>query len=125
MKKIYNPAPSDWSDLLQRPTQTVADIEGTVEEVFKAVQNKGDVAIREYTQRFDKVDLESIIVTNIYRFHEAQKTKRVSVETSPGVHCWQEKRPIEKVGLYIPGGTAPLFSTILMLIKFLVQETNL
>jgi len=139
MKKIDNPAPSEWADILKRPTQTVADIEGTVSEVFSAVQNSGDIAIKEYTQRFDKVNLESITVSeqevnegilrvsslmkeaievaknNIFRFHEAQKTKRVSVETAPGVECWQEKRPIQKVGLYIPGGTAPLFSTILML----------
>jgi len=140
MKKIYNPAPAEWSAILKRPTQTVADIEGTVAEVFKAVQTKGDVAINEYTQRFDKVSLDTILVSeneiaeaqnlvsaelksaiqlakgNIERFHEAQKTNRVSLETSPGVSCWQEKRPIQKVGLYIPGGTAPLFSTILMLV---------
>lgn len=140
MKKIYNPAPSEWSAILKRPTQTVADIEGTVAEVFKAVQTKGDVAINEYTQRFDKVSVDSILVSeneiteaqtlvsaelksaiqlakgNIERFHEAQKTDRVHLETSPGVSCWQEKRPIQKVGLYIPGGTAPLFSTILMLV---------
>jgi len=139
MNKIYNPTPAEWASILERPTKTVADIEAIVAEVFTAVQSKGDIAIKEYTKRFDKVDLESIIVsenelqsgvikvsdrikhaieiakTNIYRFHEAQKTARVSVETTSGVHCWQEKRPIQKVGLYIPGGTAPLFSTILML----------
>ncbi len=140
MNKIYNPAPSEWANILKRPTQTVADIEGTVAEVFEAVQKKGDIAIDEYTQRFDKISLDTILVSdaelteantlvsselktaiqlakgNIERFHEAQKTNKVELETSPGVLCWQEKRPIQKVGLYIPGGTAPLFSTILMLV---------
>ncbi len=140
MNKIYNPAPSEWANILKRPTQTVADIEGTVAEVFEAIQKKGDIAIDEYTQRFDKVSLDTILVSdaelteantlvsselkaaiqlakgNIERFHEAQKTNKVELETSLGVLCWQEKRPIQKVGLYIPGGTAPLFSTILMLV---------
>lgn len=140
MNKIYNPTPDTWANILKRPTQTVADIEGTVAEVFSAVQEKGDKAIQEFTQRFDKVALDSILVSskeieeaqdlvspdlkeaiqlakgNIERFHEAQKTTRVTLETAPGVSCWQEKRPIQKVGLYIPGGTAPLFSTILMLV---------
>ncbi len=140
MKKIYNPIPSKWSSILERPTKTVSDIESTVEEVFTDVQNNGDNAIRNYTQRFDNVTLETILVSsheieeasslvsedlkkaiqlakgNIERFHEAQKTTRIFVETAPGVSCWQEKRPIQKVGLYIPGGTAPLFSTILMLV---------
>ncbi len=139
MKKIYNPSPDQWEALLQRPTQTVADIEGTVAEIFADVKEDGDAAIKKYTERFDKVDVENTLVSeaeiemellriaepmkqaiqvaadNIFRFHEAQKTEKVEVETYPGVSCWQEKRPIEKVGLYIPGGTAPLFSTILML----------
>ncbi len=139
MKKIYNPSPDQWEELLKRPTQTVADIEGTVAEIFADVKENGDAAIKKYTERFDKVTIENTLVSegeievellrisetmkqaiqiaadNIYRFHEAQKTERVEVETYPGVTCWQEKRPIEKVGLYIPGGTAPLFSTILML----------
>lgn len=139
MNKIYNPAPDTWEEILKRPTQTVDDIEGIVSEIFADVKENGDKAIEKYTERFDKVNLEAVQVSeqeieaellrvssemqqaikvaadNIYRFHEAQKTERVSVETYPGVQCWQEKRPIEKVGLYIPGGTAPLFSTILML----------
>ena len=140
MKKIFNPAPSEWTEILKRPTQTVSDIEGTVAEVFKDVQTKGDQAISNYTHKFDKVLLDSLLVSekeieeaqtlvsadlkdaiqlakgNIERFHEAQKTSKVILETAPGVSCWQEKRPIQKVGLYIPGGTAPLFSTILMLV---------
>ena len=140
MNKIYNPNPNDWETILKRPTQTVADIESTVTEVFNEVKTNGDHAIREYTQRFDKVSLNDILITeteieeaiklvpeelkqaiqlakgNITRFHEAQKTGKLEVATMTGVDCWQEKRPIQKVGLYIPGGTAPLFSTILMLV---------
>ena len=139
MKKIYNPKPESWSELLKRPTQTVEDIEETVKTVFKDVQSKGDQAIAKYTQLFDGVALEDMYAGakeienatnalsqnlkdaiqlakgNIERFHIAQKTAKIEVETTSGVQCWQEKRPIQKVGLYIPGGTAPLFSTILML----------
>ena len=136
---IKYPARSTWETILQRPTQSVEAIEAIVNEVFLAVKQQGDTAIAQYTKRFDKVDLKSIFVTqeeietasalvskdlkvaiqqaksNIEVFHNAQKTAKVDVETQPGVRCWQEKRPIETVGLYIPGGTAPLFSTVLML----------
>jgi len=139
MKKIYNPKRSDWKQLLARPTQSVEEIEGTVENVFMDVRKQGDAAIKKYTAQFDRVDMTMMKVAehefiaaeenlpntlktaiqraydNIKKFHEAQRTPKVSLETSPGVKCWQEKRPIQKVGLYIPGGTAPLFSTILML----------
>ncbi|WP_103068385.1 histidinol dehydrogenase [Aquimarina sediminis] len=139
MQKIYNPNKKDWSQILKRPTQTVADIEKTVLTVFEEIKENGDSAINRYTQRFDNVNLSTIMVSsqeieeakkmvsdelkesillaksNIKAFHAAQKTGTVSVETNNGVQCWQEKRPIQKVGLYIPGGTAPLFSTILML----------
>ncbi|MDF0717221.1 histidinol dehydrogenase [Muricauda sp. 334s03] len=139
MKKVLYPDRSTWNNLLKRPTQTVADIEGIVENIFNEVQIEGDTVIKKYTAQFDKVELDSLLVTdveidkanntvsdalkqainlaksNIEKFHEAQKTSKVEVETLPGVECWQEKRPIQKVGLYIPGGTAPLFSTILML----------
>ncbi|WP_299128675.1 histidinol dehydrogenase [uncultured Winogradskyella sp.] len=139
MKTYINPKKSEWSALLQRPTKTVDAIEATVNTVFNEVKNKGDKAIKAYTSKFDKVELEVIEVTkdeideaekriskdlkkaielarkNIKRFHKAQKTKKVSLKTMKGVKCWQEKRPIQKVGLYIPGGTAPLFSTVLML----------
>ncbi|WP_067037129.1 histidinol dehydrogenase [Allomuricauda sp. CP2A] len=139
MNKISNPDRKDWLQLLQRPTQTVGDIEATVNDVFDNVRAKGDAAIKKYTQKFDGATLDSLLVTdleieeaskkvspelkqaialakgNIETFHAVQKTKKVEVETMPGVQCWQEKRPIQKVGLYIPGGTAPLFSTILML----------
>jgi histidinol dehydrogenase len=139
MQIIINPNKESWSDVLKRPTQTVGDIKGTVTEIFKAVSIKGDIAIKEFTNKFDGVSLESNIVTreeieqavqqvpeklqnaiklakqNIEVFHTAQKTSKISIETVKGVQCWQEKRPIQKVGLYIPGGTAPLFSTVLML----------
>ena len=139
MKKIYNPKKEDWKDVLRRPTQTVEAIEGLVTTVFSEVEAEGDLAVEKYTQQFDKVSLDAMLVTpseiseaintvspdlkaaiqlaksNIELFHKAQITDRVEVETTTGVWCWQEKRPIQKVGLYIPGGTAPLFSTILML----------
>ena len=139
MKIIENPKKEDWSKLLQRPTQTVDDIENTVELMFDDVKRNGDQAVSKYTSMFDGVSLEDFMVTdneieiatikvsddlkaaiqlaksNIIKFHEAQKTSRVEVETMTGVACWQEKRPINKIGLYIPGGTAPLFSTVLML----------
>ncbi len=139
MNKIYNPERSEWEGILKRPTQTVDDIEATVNNIFKEVKSNGDVAVAKYTAIFDKVTLDAIAVSdreiqeaenslpielkeaiqlakgNIEGFHKAQKTSRVAVTTAEGVDCWQEKRPIQKVGLYIPGGTAPLFSTILML----------
>ena len=139
MNKIFNPKPETWSAILKRPTQTIDDIEVTVKEIFKEVQKKGDEAVAKYTSLFDGVAFENIEVTtseieqaiaaipdelksaiqlaksNIEKFHSAQKTEKVVVETIEGVNCWQEKRPIQKIGLYIPGGTAPLFSTVLML----------
>jgi histidinol dehydrogenase len=139
MKIINNPNKKDWSTILERPTQTVDDIEETVNQVFDEVKLKGDEAIKKYTSYFDGVSLVSNSVSkeeidsasefisddlkrainkakeNIERFHKAQKTNKIEVETSKGVLCWQEKRAIERVGLYIPGGTAPLFSTVLML----------
>ncbi|MCM4166241.1 Histidinol dehydrogenase [Arenibacter antarcticus] len=139
MNKIYDPPKNDWPSILKRPTQTVADIEEMVNGIFLEVKNGGDKVVKTYTQKFDGVTAKEFSVTseemetaqsqvsealklaiqqaksNIKKFHAAQRTERVSVETSEGVNCWQEKRPIQKVGLYIPGGTAPLFSTVLML----------
>lgn len=133
------PRIEQWSQILKRPTQTVKEIETTVNEIFEDVQSNGDRALRKYTKQFDKVSLSSLVVAedeintavqrvsnelkeaiqlaanNIEKFHNAQKIEKVYQETMPGVTCWQEKRPIQKVGLYIPGGTAPLFSTVLML----------
>lgn len=130
---------NNWNSLLERPTQSVADIENTVLQIFEEIRESGMEAVQKYTQQFDGVIVEDIAVSeeefriseaqvpqklqraiqqakeNITAFHRAQQTKRVSVETAKGVRCWQEKRAIENVGLYIPGGSAPLFSTVLML----------
>ena len=139
MKTIKYPNKNTWSELLKRPTQTVNDIESTVNQIFEDIQRNGDAAVSKYTKLFDGADLQSNLVTtqeikeassklstelkaainqaksNIEVFHKAQKTEKVSVETSVGITCWQEKRAIQKVGIYIPAGTAPLFSTVLML----------
>lgn len=139
MKFISNPDRSTWQALTQRPTADFSSLEPIVDEVFAAVRNNGDAAIREYSQRFDAytpdellvdgqalanakrelpaelVDAIDVAYANIYQFHKAQKTAVVHLDTQQGVSCWQDKKPIEKVGIYIPGGTAPLFSTVLML----------
>ena len=139
MNKIYNPLKETWSEILKRPTQTFTDIEETVKTIFKEVQTKGDIAVSKYTSLFDGIAIENIEVSNqemeeainlvsqelkeaiqlakanIEKFHKAQISSKIEVETTEGVECWQEKRPIQKVGLYIPCGTAPLFSTVLML----------
>lgn len=139
MQIINNPNKNEWSQVLKRPTQTIGDIEATVIQIFEDVSNYGDEAIKRYTLKFDGVNLETNVVSaeeienaivivpeklqkaiklakkNIELFHKAQKSEKIEVETSKGVYCWQEKRAIQKVGLYIPGGTAPLFSTVLML----------
>ncbi len=139
MRKIISPDKNQWEEILKRPTKSVEDVEKTVYQIFGEVKSKGNEAVAKYTQLFDGISLESEVVSeeeikaagadiseelkeaiqlaknNIERFHAAQRTERVSVETTPGVYCWQEKKAIQKIGLYIPGGTAPLFSTILML----------
>ncbi len=139
MKFISNPERSTWQALTQRPTADFSSIEPIVDEVFAAVRSNGDAAVRKYSQKFDAYTPDQLMVAaqalanakgelsaelvaaidvayeNIYRFHEAQKTAPVRLDTQEGVSCWQEKKPIEKVGIYIPGGTAPLFSTVLML----------
>ena len=139
MKTIISPERKEWSALLERPTQSIATIENTVDTIFNDVQRQGDGAVLKYTEMFDGVQLESMLVSsedilkastciseelktaiqcakkNIETFHAAQITERLSVQTTKGVDCWLEKRPIQKIGLYIPGGTAPLFSTVLML----------
>lgn len=136
---IDNPIRETWSELLQRPAVKAEVLDSLVENVFKEVKNSGDSALRRYTQEFDKVDISRLQVSkaeveeasekvptqlknaislaknNIEKFHASQGVNPKKIETSPGVWCWQEKRPIEKIGLYIPGGTAPLFSTVLML----------
>ena len=139
MKKIINPPKKDWETMLKRPTQTIEAVENTVTSIFDDVKRNGDDGIKRYTAIFDGVSLDDLCVSTkeisaaenalsdelkeaiqqaknaIEKFHLAQKTPKVFVETVEGVECWQEKRPIQKVGLYIPGGTAPLFSSVLML----------
>lgn len=139
MKTIINPPKNNWSVILQRPTQSIESIEEKVISIFDDVKLNGNDAIKRYTQIFDNVELTNLFVSNeeiktseklvskelkkaisiakqnIEKFHSAQKTNKVYVETAEGVECWQEKRSIQKVGLYIPGGTAPLFSSVLML----------
>jgi histidinol dehydrogenase len=139
MQEYISPPLMEWESLLARPTASYEALEPVVENVFEAVKTRGDSAVREFTAQFDQVTLSDFKVTsealekageevsealktaiqqaksNIERFHKAQQTEGVYVETMEGVSCWQEKRPIEKVGLYIPGGSAPLFSTLLML----------
>lgn len=139
MKKILYPNQADWADILKRPVLNMETLRGTVCEVLDKIKAEGDKAVIEYEERFDKVKLESLAVTdaemkeaealvpielkvaillaqrNIYTFHKKQKFEGKKVETMEGVTCWQKAVGIEKVGLYIPGGTAPLFSTVLML----------
>ena len=139
MKKYFDPKRVTWPELLKRPTQSYSDIEPIVTQIFDEVSNEGDAALRRYIKKFDKDEIENLQVSqieidhakenvseelkkairlaksNIEAFHTSQIIPSKKIETSKGVICWQEKRPIEKVGLYIPGGTAPLFSTILML----------
>lgn len=137
MKIFLNPDRKEWPGLLKRPGLDHADLMGRVRQVLQDVKQKGDAAVREYTAAFDGVQLQSSKVTpeeiaavslpselkdaillaaaNIRRFHETQMPQMEQAETLPGVKCWRKAVPIQKVGLYIPGGTAPLFSTILML----------
>lgn len=139
MKRINYPSVSEWPMLLQRPTFDPSNLNEVVGEVLRNVRTRGDEAVREFGLKFDKVALTELEVTfkeisdsenfistelkqainlscsNIAAFHRAQDTHLPIVETMPGVTCWQKAMPIEKVGLYIPGGTAPLFSTVLML----------
>ena len=139
MKKIFYPHKSDWAELLKRPTQDVSTLFENVSTILQNVKANGDKAVLEYAEKFDRVKLESLAVTpeemkeaeaqvpielkvaillaqrNIYTFHKKQKFEGKKVETMEGVTCWQKAVGIEKVGLYVPGGTAPLFSTVLML----------
>lgn len=136
---ILHPGKEDYQALLSRPHKDAADLSATVASVLNDVRMEGDNAVLRYEAKFDKAEFSSLAVTeeelqeaealvseelkqsinlahaNIHRFHEAQRMQPVCVETAPGVHCWQKSVAIEKVGLYIPGGTAPLFSTVLML----------
>ena len=138
--KIYRfPTEEQVREIITRPTKDAKDLTATVSAVLARIKSEGDAAVLDYERLFDKVELKALAVTdeefadaealvsaelkaalqlahdNIARFHEAQRYSGIDVETSPGVRCWQKSVPIERVGLYIPGGTAPLFSTVLML----------
>lgn len=136
---ISYPDRSQWKDLLKRPVMNTESLFGVVQDIIDRVKQEGDKAVLQYEQQFDKVKLTSLAVSseefdeaeqlltdelksairlaskNITTFHAAQRFEGKKVMTVPGVTCWQKAVPIEKVGLYIPGGTAPLFSTVLML----------
>jgi histidinol dehydrogenase len=139
MKIVKFPSKNEWPSLLARPEIDTTQLNDVVREVLHSVKSRGDAAVKEYELKFDKANLETLSVSdeelseseglisdelkqaiklaiqNINTFHAAQNTILPKVETVPGVTCWQKAVPIEKVGLYIPGGTAPLFSTVLML----------
>lgn len=139
MRVIRYPNRESWEELLRRPVLDVTTLNETVAKVLEDVKTNGDVAVRKYGELFDKVSLKGLEVTaeemqetetlvsqelkdavlqahsNILKFHSNQKTEIKKVEVCEGVRCWQKSVPIQKVGLYIPGGTAPLFSTVLML----------
>ncbi len=139
MNIVKYPAREQWAEIVERPHLDVTQLNATVAAVLADVRQRGDEAVKGYELKFDHVDLESLAVSeqemaqaeamvtadlrhaielaheNIYKFHEAQRFRARKVETQPGVVCWQKSIAIEKVGLYIPGGTAPLFSTVLML----------
>ena len=139
MKVIKYPAKEEWSEIVKRPHLDVSQLNATVEGVLDDVKNHGDEAVKRYEEKFDHAHLDTLAVTeaeieeaerlvspefkdalhlahhNIAAFHQSQKFEGEKVETCPGVTCWQKSVAIEKVGLYIPGGTAPLFSTVLML----------
>ena len=139
MKIIRYPERGDWAKIVERPHLDVSQLNAIVKSVLDDIRANGDKAVMAYEEKFDHVKLSSLAVSeaeideamtlvsedllsslrtahhNIKAFHEAQRYEGIRVETAPGVTCWQKSVPIDKVGLYIPGGTAPLFSTVLML----------
>ncbi|MGL5704707.1 MAG: histidinol dehydrogenase [Tannerellaceae bacterium] len=139
MKRYTSPVKADWSEIIKRPLQDTTTLFDLVQNILIDIKLKGDSAVQEYSQKFDGVAPANVLVTddeireanllvtdqlkdaiyaakaNIEKFHAAQRFEEIKVQTSPGVICWQKAVAIEKVGLYIPGGSAPLFSTVLML----------
>ena len=139
MQVYINPGKSTWQEIVRRPAMDTSALMAKVQSILAAVKADGDEALKNYSKQFDGVELDSLIVLeeetqnaemlisdqlksaiqqaakNIRVFHEAQLQAPVKIETMPGVFCWRKSVGIEKVGLYIPGGTAPLFSTVLML----------
>lgn len=139
MNQYILPEKSDWPSLIRRPAMDTTSLETVVSNILQAVKAEGDVAVKRYTQQFDQAEITELAVSeqefleaeqaldenlkaairlakdNIEHFHSRQHDTVEVIETMPGVRCWRKSVPIEKVGLYIPGGTAPLFSTVLML----------
>ena len=139
MKTYTNPNLEQWNELAKRKTVATADLNETVKTIFNDIQQNGNKAVKKYTRYFDGVLIENWAVTaaeienavaaiptelknaiqiaseNISKFHNSQKEIPTKIETTSGVFCWRESRAIETIGIYIPGGTAPLFSTVLML----------
>lgn len=139
IQKIINPDIKQWETLCKRPTIDTEDLNGLVQQIFKEIKQNGDTALKKYTQLFDGSNPDEVTVSkkeitaaiaqvpdelkaaiqlakgNIEKFHGAQAEQKQIIETITGVQCWRENRAIEKVGIYIPGGSAPLFSTVLML----------
>ncbi|MDR0427171.1 MAG: histidinol dehydrogenase [Dysgonamonadaceae bacterium] len=139
MQIIKHPSKYQWTEIVSRPTIDNTHLFDLVQNILKDIKDRGDEAVKKYELKFDKVSLSSLEVSeeekseagrlvskelkqaiqtakaNIYTFHSAQKQTFSKIETSPGVTCWQKASPIEKVGLYVPGGPAPLFSSVLML----------
>jgi len=139
MKIVNKPEREKWADLMRRPVIEQGSLSKTVRNIIKTVQQKGDAALFGFARQFDGAAPEKLTVSeremraadallspdlkeaidsaykNIYAFHNAQREQEQVIETAPGVRCWRKSTAIEKVGLYIPGGTAPLFSTVLML----------
>ena len=138
MQVINYPDKKEWQELLKRPSQDFTSVKNAVQNILHDVKQRGDAALKDYTKRFDKIELANLwvdeeewqtaatlddhlksaiqlAIKNVRTFHEAQKEPVQKIETMPGVVCWRRSVVIEKVGLYIPGGTAPLFSTLIML----------
>ncbi len=139
LRRFIQPDRNSWPEMLKRPSLDALSLNEKVMDIMKLVRENGDKALRDLAKRFDSADIDSILVTerefdqadltlsvelkeaitlaakNIRTFHEGQRMNEPRIETMPGVACWREARPIQKVGLYVPGGTAPLFSSVLML----------
>jgi histidinol dehydrogenase len=149
MQVIKYPSREEWTSLLTRPTYDNTLLFDSVQKVLDEVRNRGEKAVKEFTTQFDQVVVENLEVTkeeiaeaeklvsvnlkqaiemarrNIWKFHSEQQQELPEIQTSPGVYCWQKAIAIQKVGLYVPGGTAPLFSTVLMLgIPAQIAECN-
>ncbi len=139
MKTYKYPARGEWAEITARPHLDAEELTATVKGILDDIKTNGDEAVKRYEKKFDRAELHSLVVSqaetdeavatipaelydamilahdNISKFHSSQRLTANKVETCPGVTCWQKSVPVEKVGLYIPGGTAPLFSTVLML----------